>query len=534
MNIPNELIESFQSNDVVLFVGADISVSAGLPSRVDFVRPLAKAVGARWPDDESYLTPDHLLKALQYYENKNGRRFLIQRLRRALRRGEMTPIHHLIASLPVPVIFTTNVDDLIEQALSEVERDFNEIVTQTDLAYWSEKELQVVKLCGDLKRADSLVLTQRDFNRYFMTHQRLAERLRTTLESKTPLFLGYSLDEPFFNQIWDNMGLDFGKHRRRGYAVLLDPDPLDVEELRERGIVVINLERGQQPIPLTAWLKGLSATASKELSAPDDSSRAEESHISDLFAAKSLPEKERDKALRSEISASSSDDSSLIVKPLIMTEGKTDWKHLKAAWQRLKAEGHFDELEIEFLEYEEDIKMGSGDLKNFCTHASKAPQDRPVICIFDCDEANITKAVSVPDQKYKDWGNNIFSFTIPVPDHRQKTPKISIEFYYTDPEIMQPDKQGRRLFLSSEFYASSRHKSEDLTCTDLNKIRRKDVSIIDHQVFNKQHKNVALPKNKFANYILQQKEGFHEFDVSQFIKIFDIIVMIVQGKSPQG
>lgn len=50
-----------------------------------------------------------------------------------------------------------------------------------------------------------------------------------------------------------------------------------------------------------------------------------------------------------------SDDTT--IKPLIMTEGKTDWKHLKAAWLKLKASGHFPDLEIEFEEYEEQIKM---------------------------------------------------------------------------------------------------------------------------------------------------------------------------------
>lgn len=59
-----------------------------------------------------------------------------------------------------------------------------------------------------------------------------------------------------------------------------------------------------------------------------------------------------------------------VLKPLIYTEGKTDWKHLKAAWQKLKAAGYYSYLEIEFEEYEEEIKMGSAELKNLCQHSS--------------------------------------------------------------------------------------------------------------------------------------------------------------------
>ena len=38
-------------------------------------------------------------------------------------------------------------------------------------------------------------------------------------------------------------------------------------------------------------------------------------------------------------------------KPRIITEGKTDWKHLKKALLRLKNECKFEQLDIEFLEY---------------------------------------------------------------------------------------------------------------------------------------------------------------------------------------
>jgi RNA-directed DNA polymerase len=147
---------------------------------------------------------------------------------------------------------------------------------------------------------------------------------------------------------------------------------------------------------------------------------------------------------------------------------------------------------------------------------------------MDREEARIIKQVSDANQAYKDWGGNDFSFIIPVPAHLGTTPNISIEFYYSDADIKRLDKQGRRLFLSDEFHPSSRHKRDDLTCTDLSKIKRKDVSIIDDRVFDGHNKNVALPKSQFADYILLQEEGFNDFDVSEFQKIFDIIVMIIE------
>ncbi|MEA3408593.1 MAG: reverse transcriptase domain-containing protein [Chloroflexota bacterium] len=213
-------------------------------------------------------------------------------------------------------------------------------------------------------------------------------------------------------------------------------------------------------------------------------------------------------------------------RPLIVTEGKTDWKHLKAALAALKADGYFRELDIEFLDDEE--ARGSADLEQFCEQHAKAPQNRKFICVFDRDERGRLERVHA--DPFKDWNNNTFSFAIPVPDHRKDTPVISIEFYYRDQEICREDANGRRLFLSSEFDTESgRHKTEDLNCTLLNKIKRPDqVKIVDKRVFNCESENVALPKDDFATYVLNQEDGYADFDFSAFKAIFDIVSMIVE------
>jgi hypothetical protein len=42
------------------------------------------------------------------------------------------------------------------------------------------------------------------------------------------------------------------------------------------------------------------------------------------------------------------------IQAKILTEGRTDWKHLKAALARFKKDGYFSNLLIEFQEIEED------------------------------------------------------------------------------------------------------------------------------------------------------------------------------------
>lgn len=220
-----------------------------------------------------------------------------------------------------------------------------------------------------------------------------------------------------------------------------------------------------------------------------------------------------------------------LLRPLVITEGKTDWKHLKNAIQHIKEASQSSDLQVEFKEYEDDNQMGGPKLKEFCAQASLVQQMQTTIAIFDRDDPEILRQVTVPGQPYKHWGHNVYSFAIPIPDHRTDTPNISIEFYYTDDEIRQPDSKGRRLYISTEFNPRSDKHSIDpqVNCTELNKIGSARIAVIDNRVFNAANENVALPKSDFADYVLNRAPGFDRFDVSEFRKIFDVIEQILRA-----
>lgn len=239
--------------------------------------------------------------------------------------------------------------------------------------------------------------------------------------------------------------------------------------------------------------------------------------------------------------------SDYLIRPtLIKTEGKTDWKHLKAALRALRQNEPFVKLKIKFDEFESDSKKGSPELIKFCEQASQRPSDDPVICIFDRDEDDIIKLhLFEKDEKYKTWDNKLYSFLIPLPPHRKDLKYACIELYYSDAEITTKDKNGRRLFLSSEFSPKSgRHKyQKNLQCNDKNKLkcRSQSICIIDGSIQvldldNPEEPNVALPKNRFAEYILQEKPEFHDepnfknFNFSAFAAIFEVIALIIEEK----
>ena len=218
------------------------------------------------------------------------------------------------------------------------------------------------------------------------------------------------------------------------------------------------------------------------------------------------------------------------IRPKVITEGKTDWKHLKAALRSLKGQGLFLNLEIEFKEVATPDVQGEDWMVKHCKSLSMVKQSVPIICISDRDVPKTTKGLSNDMGDFQDWGNNVYSFPIPVPSHRKTTPDISIEFYYNDEDIKRKDAQGRRLFLNSEFNQSSgRHLNEDLTCFDRKKVQSPIPQVIDHEVFDEGNVNVALTKNDFAENILNEINGFKDLYVSEFSKIFEFINTIILG-----
>ena len=223
-------------------------------------------------------------------------------------------------------------------------------------------------------------------------------------------------------------------------------------------------------------------------------------------------------------------------KPLIITEGKTDWKHFKNAIERLNENEKFLNLDFDFLEYEDDIEMGDSHLKALCEQTSKLKNNRKVICIFDRDDNKIIQTMDGSDgSNYKNWGNKVYSFCIPKPSNRDYYKNISIEFYYTDDEIKTIDKNtNKRLFFTNEIEeimiksktnknkVTSRINVLEIPKSDEEndkKVYCEDVSLIQ----NENGISIAHSKNVFAEKILNREDSFDNFNIDEFEKVFKIV-----------
>lgn len=216
-------------------------------------------------------------------------------------------------------------------------------------------------------------------------------------------------------------------------------------------------------------------------------------------------------------------------KPIIITEGKTDIKHIMKAKEVLRI------TDVDFACIEVDQQPdGDTNLLSLLDQLSKVSRSNIVIGIFDRDNDKILKELQAETTDYLSFGNNVYGFCIPVPKSRleREQRRISIEYLYSDKEITQVLSNGCRLFFGTEFSKKSMfHNTEALT---LKVPKGKgDDKIIENNggqaVYDKEDNNHLAKKNDFADAIVNEEIAISIESWNNFKPIFDILHKILHS-----
>ena len=216
-----------------------------------------------------------------------------------------------------------------------------------------------------------------------------------------------------------------------------------------------------------------------------------------------------------------------ITKPIILTEGKTDWKHIKHALIKLQEQGEFLDIDVAFDEFEMD--RGDSKLQNMCTLLAQLPNTQKIIAIYDTDKDAVQLKGS---EVYKKTGGSVYE--LPIPNPQGYSCGISIEMMYPESDIKRVDANNRRLYLTSEFNP----KTGALLGGTLEKNCRNNalkdaaknslIKIIDKEVYDVTTGfDHALSKEAYAMYILNDDPLFTDVDVSGFRELFELIKRII-------
>ena len=239
---------------------------------------------------------------------------------------------------------------------------------------------------------------------------------------------------------------------------------------------------------------------------------------------------EKEKSFNNELLSITKKYERVTGKIVILTEGKTDTKHIQLAFGQLNLDLDFIE-KLEYYDFEGINTIGE-DLGKLLNHLSKMPNENIIIGIFDRD-----KHVQPNDKgkPYKTLGHKVFRFNIPElsNEERKAEDKICIEHYYSNQEIETQTDYGH-LYMGKDF--NSHGLSNDGNWCYQNYERNQSITsimIIDSSSKHMQKltdEAQVISKDDFADYVINHPD---EFDFSNFKKIFDVIVSIDQDVNVQ-
>ena len=218
-----------------------------------------------------------------------------------------------------------------------------------------------------------------------------------------------------------------------------------------------------------------------------------------------------------------------LTKPLVITEGKTDIKHILKAKEKLGV----TDLEFDVIQ-DNQQPDGDSNLHKLLEQAAHIGNKNIIIGVFDRDIKKTVEDIEKNGQQIKDFGNNVYAFCIPLPESRRINGEedISIEFLYSDEEIHSTLNNGCSLFFGDEFSARTGRHNIDKTLTLSNQSDRGKHKIVENNggqaVYNEKEENILAKKDDFANAISADEIKISEESWNNFKPIFDTIRLILQ------
>jgi NAD-dependent SIR2 family protein deacetylase len=222
-----ELIRSIarevEAGSCVFFLGAGVSIEAGMPGGSELAEMLARKAGWEYNGEPlqqiagKYATLRSPVKSVIH-----------DYLKRCLSDAKVGHIdaHHALACMAdkLDVILTTNWDNLLEDAFdaSRTARDsYQRVYRDVHVPTLQSAKTTIVKLHGHIDDPSSYVVTQEDCKAFQRRHPRLADYLRVCLATSTLVIVGYGQGDEDFEDIYEGVLSDRqpGEEQRPVYVV---------------------------------------------------------------------------------------------------------------------------------------------------------------------------------------------------------------------------------------------------------------------------------------------------------------------------
>ncbi|MBT0668146.1 SIR2 family protein [Novosphingobium profundi] len=252
-----ELARAVRERRVLLFAGAGLSMSVGLPSWHELIDHMKRELGL---EDVPHQSGWSYQTLSEYYRLKNGslgplRSWMDRTWSVCSDQVRQSEIHEIIVDLDFPLVYTTNYDNNLEIAYETHGRPYVKVANTSDIVNAERGLSQIVKFHGDFADDESLVLAETDYFRRLAFDSPLDIKFKADAMGRTLLFLGYSVSDlnirMLLYRLWQ-MWQESGRERDRPPSYVFSPkqDPVQRMVLSQWGIRVLH-ERAEHPSDAT-------------------------------------------------------------------------------------------------------------------------------------------------------------------------------------------------------------------------------------------------------------------------------------------
>jgi tetratricopeptide (TPR) repeat protein len=224
VNIPNQLKEAVLSNNLTLFIGAGCSISLGFPSWKSLVEEILLELDEEFGSTSSTSFKNilkgvkdntvTLFDVLNVIENNtsHGNIYKIKSKEIVNRKIDMyskslpatSDVHSLLWTVSSKII-TTNYDKVLEQYIPR--ETLNPVIFENDNTFQALKSLSndsqfLYKIHGDYQNPKNIILFESDYKEIYNDENSNQDILSSYFKDRTLLFIGFSLSDPFVNDLF--------------------------------------------------------------------------------------------------------------------------------------------------------------------------------------------------------------------------------------------------------------------------------------------------------------------------------------------
>jgi len=202
--VPSALNQAVKDDNLVIFVGAGVSINSGLPNWNQLIENTLNDDSFEIANSDYYLQglsrglldPIDLLDMIK----KDKKKILTSFEKQILKEPDNTDIQEKICAISTKLV-TTNFDTLLEKSLPSARVITHD--SKYNLSKIDTEEKFILKVHGDISSIDKCIIFKDQYKNLYDSETLSTFELKKILSSRSVLFIGFSFTDPYVKELFD-------------------------------------------------------------------------------------------------------------------------------------------------------------------------------------------------------------------------------------------------------------------------------------------------------------------------------------------